>query len=64
MECRICGRLAPPDRETGYNGDDVCPRPACQDAAWEQAGEADLDDAEEACERQREILESPVWRNS
>jgi hypothetical protein len=25
MTCRKCGRYAPPDRETGYDGDDLCP---------------------------------------
>lgn len=24
MTCRECGRLAPPDPETGYDADDLC----------------------------------------
>lgn len=25
MECKFCGRYAPPDPETGYDADDCCP---------------------------------------
>lgn len=24
MECPVCGRYAPPDPDTGYDGDDIC----------------------------------------
>lgn len=30
MECTSCGRYAAPDRETGYDADDLCP--TCRDA--------------------------------
>lgn len=30
MTCTICGRYAEPDRETGYDADDMCP--ACANA--------------------------------
>ena len=29
MQCDICGRYMPPDPETGYNADSVCPE--CQE---------------------------------
>ncbi len=25
MTCRICGCYAPPDTETGYDAEDICP---------------------------------------
>jgi hypothetical protein len=43
MECRICGRWAAADSETGYDADDVCPdceAPQC----WWCAGELPRDE--------------------
>lgn len=40
MTCTICGRYADPDRETGYDADEVCPRCA------EQADQDDIDPIE------------------
>src|SRR5712691_12100353 len=33
MTCEVCGKWAPPDPETGYDADTICP--ACQAAADE-----------------------------
>lgn len=32
MECVICGRFAPPDPETGYDVDGICP--GCASNGW------------------------------
>lgn len=39
MECQVCGRWAPMDRETGYDADDLCP--TCKDVEpdWIELGE-------------------------
>ena len=30
MECLTCGLFCPPDPETGYDGDDICPTCAAE----------------------------------
>lgn len=43
MTCTICGRYAEPDRETGYDADEMCPSCA-YDREWNAANRGDTVD--------------------
>lgn len=36
-DCPVCHRWAPPDSETGYDADELCPY--CKDNGWTEDGE-------------------------
>jgi hypothetical protein len=61
MTCLRCGRYAPPDRETGYAGDDLCPECRAVAEAIADAMEEALR-AAEACEICGEHKESAQHR--
>jgi len=56
MTCNDCGAYAPPDTETGYDADDLCPRCAARqaDADFDADTYYELLGEDEAFERARE----------
>ena len=49
MTCPCCGKWAPPDPETGYNGDDPCSRECAE--AYEQDEILKADDGDHDVDR-------------
>lgn len=57
MECLSCGRWAPPDPETGYDGDPLCP--SCTAEGWSLTADGEVLSPEELQRARAAIVRVP-----